>query len=42
MKYICNICDDICGTPCILEVEDGAAHHPNVRMEKHNIQIGLY
>ena len=25
MKYICNICDDICGTSCILEVEDGAA-----------------
>jgi len=24
MKYICNICDDICGNLCILEVEDDA------------------
>ena len=25
MKYICNVCDDICENPCILEVEDGTA-----------------
>ena len=24
MKFICNLCDDICENPCILEVEGDA------------------